>query len=132
MKKFSHWNTNRPQYNRRPPYRPVGKFDPRVDNSREIYNSFTFRTVRAEYGDDNERLLRRFKRVIESSGILSEIKKREHFKSAGQKRKERHIKAVKNARKRQAKMDRMADYDSKKVNTRPYTPRRNDQAPTQE
>jgi small subunit ribosomal protein S21 len=129
--RFNGVNNNR-QYRGRPPFRPVGKFDPRVDNSREIYNSFTFRTVKAEYGDDNERLLRRFKRVIESSGILSEIKKREYFKSAGQKRKERHIKAIKNAKKRQAKMERMVDYDSKKVNTRPYNSNRNNSPPTPE
>lgn len=114
MKKFNNWNNNR-QYRPKVPFRHPAKFDPTVDTSRELMNSFTFRTVKAEYGEDNERLLRRFKRVVEASGVLSEIKKREHFKSNGQKRRERHMKAVKNARKRQAKMERWADYDSKKV-----------------
>lgn len=124
MRKFNHWGNNRPQYNRKPLFRPLGKFDLRVDNSADIMASFTFRKVKAEPGEDNDRLVRRFKRVIEASGVLSEIKKREYFKSDGQKRRERHMKAVKNSKKRQAKMERMMDYDSKKVTVRPSQSRR--------
>jgi small subunit ribosomal protein S21 len=121
MRKFNSWNNNgnsRPP-NRRPAFRPLGKFDLRVDVSREILSSFTFRMVKAEPGEDNERLLRRFKRIVESTGILSELKKREYYKSPSEDRRERHMKAIKNSRKRQAKLERYADYDSKKVNTRP-------------
>jgi small subunit ribosomal protein S21 len=132
MRKFNNWESNRPYQNRRPPqHRPLGKFDPRVDNSQDLLNSFTFRTVKAEPGEDNERLIRRFKRVVEASGVLSEIKKREHFKSKSQKRRERHMKAIKNARKRQAKLEMMMDFDSKKVKFRPYTPRRAPQGESQ-
>jgi len=127
MRKFNNWNNNRsPQY-RRTSFRPVGKFDPRIDNSEEILKSFTFRTVVADYGEDTERLLRRFKRVVEASGILSEIRKREHHKSCGQIRRERHLKSIKNVRKRQAKAERFADYDSKKPANRPYNQRRPEQ-----
>ena len=123
MRKFSNWGNNRSQQNRRPMNRPLGKFDPRVDNSSEILASFTFRTVKASYGDDSERLLRKFKRVVEASGVLSEIKKREHFKSRSQKRREQKMKSIKNVRKRQAKLERMLDFDSKKANPRPYNQR---------
>jgi small subunit ribosomal protein S21 len=132
MKKFNNWNSNRSQHNRRQQsyHRPSGKFDPRTDTSYELLDSFTFRTVKAEPGEDADRLIRRFKRVVEASGVLSEIKKREHFKSNGQKKRERQMKSIKNARKRKAKLDKM-DFDSKKINTRPNPQRRPAQSESQ-
>ncbi len=126
MRKFNNWN-NRP-YVKKAPYRPANtKFDLRVDNSREILASFTFRQVKAEPYEDNDRLLKRFKRVIEGSGLFSELKEREYFKSNGQKSRERLQKSLKNARKRQAKADRI-DYDSKKfVPRNPRLPPRSPQ-----
>lgn len=124
MKRFNNWSNNRPPPRRSHFSRPPTKFDPRIDNSREILASFTFRTVRAEQGEDNERLMRRFKRVVEGAGVLAEIKRREAYKSPGEKRREREMKSIKNARKRQAKLDRMTDYDSKKINVRPPSDRR--------
>lgn len=124
MRKFNSWGNNRQHQHRGQMNGPLGKFDPRVDNSREILNSFTFRTVKADYGEDSERLLRRFKRVVEASGVMAELKKREHFKSSSQKRREQRLESMKNVRKRKAKLERMMDFDSKKVITRPHNQRR--------
>ncbi len=124
MRKFNNWN-NRP-YIKKTPYRPSNtKFDLRVDHSSEVLASFTFRQVKAEPYEDNDRLLKRFKRLIEGSGLFSELKKREYFKSEGQKKRERMQKSLKNAKKAQAKASRI-DYDSKKfVPRNPRLPPRN-------
>ena len=58
-------------------------------------------------GESADSLIRRFKRVVESSGILKELRRREYYLSPGEKRKEKQRKA----QKRRAKAARMASSD---------------------
>ena len=52
-----------------------------------------------------EQAFRRFKKSCEKSGILSEVKKREHYEKPSIRKKKKSI----NARKRLAKKSRMGD-----------------------
>ena len=51
-----------------------------------------------------EQALRRFKKQCEKAGILSEVRKREHFEKPSIKRKKKAIAARKRALKKQRKM----------------------------
>jgi small subunit ribosomal protein S21 len=51
-------------------------------------------------GESFESALRRFKKLCEKTGILSEIKKREHFEKPSVKRKKKMIAAKKRAMKK--------------------------------
>jgi small subunit ribosomal protein S21 len=58
-------------------------------------------------GESFERALRRFKKLCEKTGILSEIKKREHFEKPSVKRKKKLLAAKKRALKKMRRtMDR--------------------------
>ncbi|MCX5866693.1 MAG: 30S ribosomal protein S21 [Proteobacteria bacterium] len=56
--------------------------------------------VRVKENESFESALRRFKRQCEREGILSEIRKREHFEKPSVKRKKKAIAARKRAAKR--------------------------------
>lgn len=71
----------------------------KVDTSASLLASFTHRTVRPRHGESSEALIKRFKTVIEKSGVMSELKRREHHKSKGEKAREKAMKARKRARK---------------------------------
>lgn len=56
--------------------------------------------VKAQDGEDFERLLKRFKKEVEKAGILSELKKREFYEKPSEKKKRRLKAARRRAMKR--------------------------------
>lgn len=56
--------------------------------------------VKAQEGEDFERLLKRFKKEVEKAGILSELKKREFYEKPSEKKKRRLKAARRRAMKR--------------------------------
>ena len=60
--------------------------------------------VRVRESDSFENALKKFKKQCEKEGILSEIKKREHYEKPSIKRKKKAIAARKRAMKKQRKM----------------------------
>lgn len=64
--------------------------------------------VRLGKGESLESALRRFKRVCERDGILTEIKKREHYEKPSEKRKRLAQMREKRVRRLKAKMARFA------------------------
>lgn len=59
--------------------------------------------VRVREHESFESALRRFKRAVEKSGILSEIRRREFFESPSEERKRAMASAVKRFRKKQGR-----------------------------
>lgn len=51
-------------------------------------------------GEHVESLMKRFKRVVESSGVMRELKRREYYMSPSEKRRDKKAKALKRLRKR--------------------------------
>ena len=60
--------------------------------------------IKIRDGESFEGALRRFKKQCEKAGILSEVRKREHFEKPSIKRKKKAIAARKRALKKQRKM----------------------------
>lgn len=56
--------------------------------------------VRVKEGEGFEQALRRFKKQVEKSGILSELKKREHYEKPSVRRKKKSLAARKRALKK--------------------------------
>lgn len=56
--------------------------------------------VKVREGESFESAMRRFKKQIEKAGILSELRKREHYEKPSVKRKKKSIAARKRAAKR--------------------------------
>ena len=54
--------------------------------------------IRVKEGESIESALKRFKKATEKAGILSEIRKREHYEKPSVKRKRKEAKRKKNAR----------------------------------
>ena len=63
--------------------------------------------VKLQEGETLENALRRFKRKCEKSGILSELKKRQHYEKPSAKRKRKMLAARKKTLKRLAQERRM-------------------------
>lgn len=61
-------------------------------------------TVRVEDGESIEGALKRFKKATEKAGILSEIRKREHYEKPSVKKKKKAMAAKKRAVKKQRKI----------------------------
>lgn len=61
--------------------------------------------VKVREGESFEKALRRFKRQCEKDGILSEIRKREHFEKPSVKRKRKSLAARKKMLKLQKKLE---------------------------
>jgi small subunit ribosomal protein S21 len=59
--------------------------------------------IRVRDHENFESALRRFKRTVEKSGILSEIRRREFFESPSEKKKRAMASAVKRFRKKQGR-----------------------------
>ena len=59
--------------------------------------------TRLRENESFEQALRRFKKSCEKSGILSEVKKREHYEKPGIRKKKKSISARKRAVKKQRK-----------------------------
>ena len=69
-------------------------------------------TVRRREGESLESMLHRFKRVVNDAGIMSEVKKREYYKSKSVKKREKRaaaqqkrLKQERAMRRRMSKMD---------------------------
>lgn len=60
-------------------------------------------TVRVKDGESIEGALKRFKKATEKAGILSEIRKREHYEKPSVKKKKKAMAAKKRAVKKQRK-----------------------------
>ena len=61
--------------------------------------------VRIREGESFEAAFRRFKKSCEKSGVLSEVKKREHFEKPSIRKKKKSIAAQKRAKKKVRKVD---------------------------
>ncbi|GAB4431179.1 MAG: 30S ribosomal protein S21 [bacterium] len=61
--------------------------------------------VKAQEGEDFERLLKRFKKEVEKAGILSELKKREFYEKPSEKKK-RRLKAARRRAMKRARKER--------------------------
>jgi small subunit ribosomal protein S21 len=61
--------------------------------------------VKIREGEGFEGALRRFKKQVEKSGILSELKKREHYEKPSVRKKKKSIAARKRLLKKQKKSD---------------------------
>jgi small subunit ribosomal protein S21 len=61
-------------------------------------------TVRVKDGESIEGALKRFKKATEKAGILSEIRKREHYEKPSVKKKKKAMAAKKRAVKKQRKI----------------------------
>ncbi len=59
--------------------------------------------IRIKENESFENALRRFKKQVEKTGILSEVRKREHFEKPSIKRKKKALAAQKRAMKRMRK-----------------------------
>ena len=59
--------------------------------------------VRLEENEPIENALKRFKKVVQNSGLISEMKKREFYEKPSERRKKREAAARKKARRRQMK-----------------------------
>ncbi len=93
--------------------KPMAPTDP-YENSVWFLNTFNKRQVVRGFDDSNDSMLRKFKRIVEASGIIRELKKREFYQSKSQKKREKKKRALKRLRKN-AKLEELIDYDSKKV-----------------
>jgi small subunit ribosomal protein S21 len=60
--------------------------------------------IRIKENESFENALRRFKRQVEKTGILSEVRRREHYEKPSIKRKKKLIAAKKRAMKRMRKV----------------------------
>ena len=61
--------------------------------------------VKIREGESFEAAFRRFKKSCEKSGVLSEVKKREHFEKPSIRKKKKSIAAQKRAKKKVRKVD---------------------------
>jgi small subunit ribosomal protein S21 len=86
------------------PFLRFGSFDGRFQRRREGYY---LPLVRIKEDETFENALRRFKRKCEKSGILSELKKRQHFEKPSAKRKRKMLAARKKSLKRLVQERRM-------------------------
>ena len=81
MKKFNNAKKPYRRYDRAPPVRFIEKDPSKVDMT-ALLESFDKMTVKARPNEHPEALIRRFKRLVENSGLLGELKKREKKEKA--------------------------------------------------
>ena len=60
-------------------------------------------------GESMEDLIKRFRRIVEASGVMRELKKREYYLSKSQKAREKKKRALKRLRRRDRAMRRNGD-----------------------
>jgi len=75
------------------------------------YKSEDRNTIRGRYvtlrdGESAEQLIKRFKRIVESSGVIKELKSREYALSKSQKIRDKKKKALKRLRKKERAIER--------------------------
>lgn len=100
--KFGH---NRRGFNKNKPRRmgPPPNLSP-YERSVWFMNSFRGRSVKLREGESVDGLMRRFKKIVEQSGVMRELKRREYYLTKTQKKKEKHKKALKRLRKLEKRM----------------------------
>lgn len=103
MKKFNKKPYRRPD--RQPTFPRVVEKDPAKVDQAAVLNSFDFLVVKARPGEENDQLVKRFKRAIENSGLMGELKKREAYKAPAAKKRDKKAKATKRFLKNKAKVD---------------------------
>lgn len=74
-------------------------------------SAYVGRGVVLQEGESVEQLIRRFKKVVEASGVMRELKRREFYLSPAQKNREKKKRAAKKARKRNRFPDSLVDND---------------------
>ena len=122
MKKFSqNYNNNRNNNGGRGSYKKnynkwyIPSYLSPYDRTLWLLNTFTHRKVERRANDSNESMIRRFKRVVDDSGVLKELRNKEYHMSASQKQKVKSAKARKRLRrfnKNQSFYD-VPDFDTK-------------------
>lgn len=105
------YQNNRGKYpqQRRQREDPTELHPSKVNNAEALFQSFNKRSVQRRSYEDNDQLVRRFKRVVEASGVMGELKKREFYMSRGQKDRDKLKKAEKRAKKRRAEEKHFED-----------------------
>lgn len=63
-------------------------------------------TVKLRAGESQEHLLRRFRKAVMRSRILSRVRRKRYFVSKGEERRLKHKKAIRRARRRQRRAQR--------------------------
>ena len=77
--------------------------DPAKVDTNAVLASFDFMTAKLRSGEGSDQLIRRFKRMVEQSGLLGELRKREAYKGPAAKRREKKKKAKARFLKQRAK-----------------------------
>lgn len=105
--------------NKNPNQRRIGPPPHMTGYERSVWlmNSFKGRCVELRDGEGSEGLMRRFKRVMEQSGVMRELKSREYYLTKTQKKKEKSKKAQKRLRKLEKRMGEYQDEDIKPMNS---------------
>ena len=60
-------------------------------------------TIRVKDGESFEGALKRFKKLVEKSGVLTELRKREFYEKPSQKKKRKKLQAIKRGQRSQKK-----------------------------
>lgn len=108
MKKFepkyrnNHF-TRQPSNNNDRPVRKQSTLSP-YEESVILLDSMPGPKVKAMEGESNDQLIRRFRKVVEYSGLLHELKKREFYQSPSEKKKDKKRRAMKKLKKRQRRV----------------------------
>jgi small subunit ribosomal protein S21 len=105
MKKYNATN----QRQGKTDYKRQGKNNKRRRN--EVLGGTRGRFVTLRAGESTDQLIKRFKRVVESSGVLKELRQREYYLSPSQKIREKKKRALKRLRKRLRAMGRYSNED---------------------
>lgn len=63
-------------------------------------------TVKLRPGESQERLLRRFRKAVVRSRILSKVRRKRYFVSKGEKKRIKHKKAIRRAQRRRRREQR--------------------------
>lgn len=112
MRKYKPFDKNTlPKKKFKRKYSPPGNVSP-YEYSQWFFNTFSGRCAKLRPNESFGQLLSRFKRVVELSGIVKEMKRREFHQTNSQKKKEKHKKALKRLRKKN-KENQLVDYDLK-------------------
>jgi ribosomal protein S21 len=97
-------NTNNQNQGNRRPERKNSSLSP-YEESCIFFASMPGPMVKAMDGESNDQLIRRFKKVVEYSGLLHELKKREFYLSKSQKVKDKKRRALKKLKKRMKRIN---------------------------
>lgn len=79
---------------------------PNKRRKNEVLGGTRGRCVALREGESVDQLIKRFKRVVESSGVLKELRQREYYLSKSQKAREKKKRALKRARKKMRMFER--------------------------